>query len=319
MIRRPPLAGSPPDLDLILAAACRTAGIRMGRFRLLRHFANAVYLVEEPPVVVRLGYSPGSVERSARALAVTAWLAARGLPVTEPATVPSGASQPIIISRGGREVAATFWRYYPQPDPHYHRPDPSPLPGFAILASIARALHEVTAAPPVPLPGYQPLRSLTVAVEAAQRGDTGDPAILDWLARRIAELRDAYQDLTFPLGSGLIHADLHTGNLFSAGAGSAVLGDWDSVCRGPREIDLIPIYAAVRFGLDSVSVDQFAACYGYDLRGGSGFRPLLTIRDFSTLTALVRLAPTDPAMAGELRHRVDSLRGQDDTVIWIAR
>ncbi len=43
---------------------------------------------------------------------------------------------------------------------------------------------------------------------------------------------------------------------------------------------------------------------------------LYEIRELSTLTALVRLAPTKPASARELMHRLDTLKRSDTTTIW---
>ncbi len=307
------LPGPPPDLNHVVAEASRRAGVQLGRFRLLRHFATAVYLVEDVPVVVRVAYGAGSVERSGRAVKVARWLTAQHLPVTEPATIPSGAGQPIAIEGHG-EVAVTFWRYYPQPA-RLPAPDPE------ALARIARALHDIRSPSPIPLPSYKPLRSIRRAVNdsvAAERpGEQHIAWLLQWLAQRIGELLSEYQTLSFPLGTGIIHGDMHTGNLLlSSGEYPAVLGDWDSVSVGPREIDLAPTFSAPRFGLDPRCVDQFVAAYGYDLREWPGYPTLRAMRELSTLTALVRLAPTEAAAARELEHRLSSLWRGDTTVVW---
>jgi aminoglycoside phosphotransferase (APT) family kinase protein len=305
----PPRPGPPRDLERVLAAACEEAGFPASRVRLLRHFANAVYLLEDVPVVARVAYGPGDGDRSAKAVAITAWLAAQGMPVTEPAAMPNGSRQPVTMCG----AAVTFWRYYPQPTPPC-RQDPM------VLASIARALHAVTADPPVLLPDYQPLRSVSGALDGARVAGALDDARLGWLARRVGELRTAYRRLSFPLGCGLIHGDLHTGNLLRDGerdgGQGVVLGDWDSVCIGPREIDLVPMFAAPRFGVESAAVDRFAAAYGHDLRTWSGFRTLREIRDVSTLTVLLRLAAVDSEAATELYRRIDSLRRGETTVVW---
>ena len=304
-------SGPPPDLDRILADACRRAEIPARRPRLLRHFANAVYLIEDLPVVVRLAYGSGAVERSRTAVAVANWLTAMGFPATEPAG-PLGPHQP-TIAEAGLEVAVSFWRYYPQPnDTRQHDP--------RTLGEIARSLHTLDTTPPIPLKTYQPLRSIATAVNEAA---TLDRSVRQWLDHRIQQLLREYDALEFPLGVGLIHADVYTGNLLwnvngpttDAVASPVVLGDWDSVCLGPREVDLAPTFTATRFGLDRESVDQFAIGYGYDLRDWPGYPTLRAMRELSTLTALVRLAPTQPAAARELRHRLHTLRtGQTDTL-----
>src|SRR5262249_27719138 len=210
------------------------------------------------------------------------------------------------------EVAVTFWRYYPQP------PQP-PDWDLAVLGRIARRLHDLTSAPPVALPRFEPLRSIRQTARNALAAGSFYEGNREWLSRRIDSLQQEYDSLQFPLGTGLIHGDLYTGNLLRAADGSAVLGDWDSVCIGPREIDLAPTFTPTRFGLEVASVDRFATAYGYDLRGWSGYWTLRAIREVSTLTALVRLAPTDGASADELRHRLTTLQHNDSAATWNRR
>jgi aminoglycoside phosphotransferase (APT) family kinase protein len=140
-----------------------------------------------------------------------------------------------------------------------------------------------------------------------------------WLTSRIEELRRAFRGLEFPLGQGLIHADLYTGNLLWNVGGHghpAVLGDWDSVCTGPCEVDLIPTYAEPRFGVDPATVDAFASAYGHDLRCWDGYGVLYDIRELSTLTALIRLAPGSSRLGNELAHRLRLLFNGDRATAW---
>jgi aminoglycoside phosphotransferase (APT) family kinase protein len=142
-----------------------------------------------------------------------------------------------------------------------------------------------------------------------------------WLRERIAELLADYGQLEFPLGTGFIHGDVCSGNLLwnDRVDGSVVLGDWDSVSVDPREIDLAPTFAAARFGAAQETLDHFAASYGYDLRTWTGYHTLLQIRDISTLSALIKLAPRDPGSASQLSYRLASLEDDDQTVIWQAQ
>lgn len=305
----------PVDLDQIVADTCRQVGIPARRTRLLRHFANAVYIIEDVPVVARVAYGQGAVERSRTAVAIAHWLAQARFPATEPAQF-RGQNQPAVIDVGAH-VAVSFWRYYPQPtDGRRHDPH--------TLGKIARQLHTVDAAPPTPLKAYQPLRSITRAVNNAATTGALDDGALRWLGDRINQLLDEYDTLEFPLGVGLIHADMYTGNLLwdinepltDSSEPAVVLGDWDSVCLGPREIDLAPTLTATRFGLDETAVDRFVSGYGYDLRDWTGYSTLRAMRELSTLTALVRLAPSQMKSAHELRHRLDTLRKGDAHTLW---
>lgn len=302
--------GPPPNLDQLVVRACEQVGLPARRRQLLRHYANAVYLVEDEPVVVRVAYGAGTVERARTAVTITEWLSREGFPVTEPAA-QIGVDQPVVFAAPG-EVAVTFWQYYPQP------PQP-PDWDLAVLGRIARQLHDLTSAPAVPLPSFTPLRSIQQAVRSALAAGSFDEDSLEWLSRRIDSLRQEYDRLQFSLGTGLIHGDMYSGNLLLGASGSALLGDWDSVCLGPREIDLAPTFTATRFGLDMASVDRFAEAYGHDLRTWSGYRTLRAIREVTTLTALVQLAPTDRSSAEELRHRLLTLRRDDSVTTWNRR
>lgn len=301
----------PPNLTLLLGAACRQAGIDPGDARLLRHFANAVYLVSG--AVARVAYGPDAGTRSSSAVALTRWLVGLGFPATPPLELPSAAAQPIIVHDNGRDIAVTFWHYYAQPEP-------LPARDFAALGRMARQLHTISGRPPTVLPVYQPLTSLRILLGTSPRGL--DHNVRQWLTDRVECLLEKAVTLQYPLGVGLIHADMYSGNMIydpSHPNRPWLLGDWDSVCIGPREIDLAPTVAAARFGLDDAGVTTFADAYGYDLRDWDGVDVLRQIRELSTLPALIRLAGTDPDSATELDHRLDSLQQGDPTIHWHRR
>lgn len=309
-VARSPVVGPPRHLATVLATACRVAGLDSGDARLLRHFANAVYVVAG--VVARIDYGPNARTRSSNAVAVTRWLAHQGFPATEPIDVPSPAEQPVIVEEAGRDIAVTFWRYYPQPDP-------LPSRDFAALGTLASQLHAIDERPPVALPHYRPLRTLeyVLGIDSSARvlGAEGH----QWLLRRVHCLREQHAALTYPLGTGLIHADFYSGNMIYEESLPHLpwrLGDWDGVCIGPREIDLAATVTAPRFGLDDASVTAFADAYGYDIRRWDGVGVLRQIRELSTLPALIRLAATDASSAHELRYRLDSLQRGDTTARW---
>lgn len=307
--QRPAPSRLPSNLPALLDRACAIAGYPTGA-RLLRHFANSVYLLDHAHVVARVSYMADAVARARTSLAVVDWFVAQGFPATETATLPSRAPQPITENYDSHEVAITFWRYYPQPDGE-------PIPNTQVLGRLARKLHDEPIAP-VGLPEYAPLRSLAAALADPASEQAVHGRERDWLLQRITELRHTFNQLDFPLGSGFLHADLYTGNLLWAkdAPGGVVLGDWDSVAIGPREVDLIPTYQELRFGEPARTVDAFAEAYGYDLRTWPGYQTLYDIRELSTLTALVQLAPRSPASAKELQHRLQTLQNGATREIW---
>jgi len=160
----------------------------------------------------------------------------------------------------------------------------------------------------VALPAYQPLSSMKHTIQASRAIDDDDR---DWLTQYRDQLLAAYGGLTFPLGSGVIHADAWRGNLLRDG-GRAVLADWDTVSAGPRETDLIPTLQAPRFGLPPAGRDAFVMAYGDDIRPWGGYRVLRDIRELSTLSALLRDSHANVASRHELDVRLRSLRTGDD-------
>ncbi|MGL5824519.1 MAG: phosphotransferase, partial [Nocardioides sp.] len=213
-------ARAPADLDQLVLHACQQMGIPARRLRQLRHFANAVYLVEDVPVVARVSYGSGSIDRARTSITIARWLVNEGFPATEPASL--GKSGQPLVSVEPDDVAVTFWRYYPQPIQQL-KWDP------ATLARLTRQLHDLTSRPPILLDDFAPLRSVRRAARNSLANRAFDTDSLRWLCERIDKLRHDYDNLQFPLGTGLIHGDAYTGNLLLAKDESAVLGDWDSV------------------------------------------------------------------------------------------
>jgi Ser/Thr protein kinase RdoA (MazF antagonist) len=194
---------SPAELDDILHQACERAGYSADA-RLLRHFSNAVYLLETEPVVARIAYAPSAASTATRALAVVQWLVDHGFPAATPAEPPSGADQPITVCSSDREIAVSFWQYHPQPA--QRKP-----PDSGALGQIAARLHRLPI-PPVPLPDFTPLDDLHEVIDSPAAHILDDHE-RDWLIWRVRDLQRRFADLRSVLGYGLIHADMLPGNL----------------------------------------------------------------------------------------------------------
>lgn len=98
-----------------------------------------------------------------------------------------------------------------------------------------------------------------------------------------------------------------------------VLGDWDRVAYGPREVDLVPTWhAARRYGKGSDWTRQFIGEYGHDLAYWSGLPTLLAMRDLVQVSGPLRRAPQSAPHARALRQRVHSLRAGDTSTVWTA-
>lgn len=289
-----PAVDFPAAAEAALRYAAGRSGLDARGARLIRLFATAVYHLPAADAVARIApvTSPDSVARLATSVQVTRWLTEIGFPSVEPLPV----EQPVT----GNDCVVTFWRYLPQDGPE-------PVP--ADLGRLLRRLHGL-GQPPVAFRGYQPLVSARRAIASSHAIDEEERV---WLEERCEQLRDVYGLLSFRLSAGMIHGDAYRGNLLRDGQ-RVVLADWDAVCTGPREVDLVPTLQATRFGLPEDQRDAFIAAYGQDIRSWDGYPVLRNIRELSTLTALLRDGHVDTDARRELRIRLQSLRTGDDQV-----
>lgn len=279
-----------------LAAACRQVQLDSQGVVLLRDHANTVYHLPQADAVARLSASR-NLDQARTGLHITRWLTAHGFP----ATVPLEIEQPVQVGA----YVVTFWHYYHQADRDV------PPPGE--LARLLRHLHRLDL-PPYPLPTYQPLDSFSHELQ------TSGPTILspeeyEFLRQQADTLLRAYANLHSDRGHGLIHGDTRIGNLLWDGP-AVVLGDWDSVSIGLRELDLVITYQGTRYGRSQADLDEFTAAYGWDVRTWPGYPLLRDIRDLHTLSAPLRLAVDRPDVADELHHRIYGLRAGDHSQQW---
>jgi aminoglycoside phosphotransferase (APT) family kinase protein len=280
-----------------LKTACARVGLDAhGATRLSGH-ATGVFLLPESRVVVRIGAGPDRIRQARRAVAMARWLVSQDFPATRPIDV----SQPVVVG----DFAATFWTYYP--------PMGADRPSTADLGRLLRRLHALPR-PPVRLPRYKPLAGLLAALEQAS---SLEMSVERWLSRRSRSLLDSYDRLDLILPPGHIHGDAYPGNLIATLEGP-VLGDWDEVSVGPRELDLVNTYQGARYGRTAEELDAFGASYGYDVTSWRGFKTLREIRELHTLGAFVRRADAgDEWAAAQLAHRVKTLRTGSDE-LWTA-
>jgi aminoglycoside phosphotransferase (APT) family kinase protein len=168
----------------------------------------------------------------------------------------------------------------------------------------------------VQLSPYQPLKNLGDSVTASTSLPLEDRA---WLLARRSELLEKYAQLDFPLRYGWIHGDAYPGNTLWDGD-RALLGDWDEVGTGPRELDLVNTHQGARFGRSRAERDAFTRAYGYDVTTWPGFPVLREMRDLHTLGSYIRLADTGNEQAAtQLRYRIATLKHGDVNALWKAR
>ncbi|KPM52558.1 hypothetical protein ACG83_30090 [Frankia sp. R43] len=173
--------------------------------------------------------------------------------VSEPATVP-GIDQPMVMSTG---VVSLRILYDVDSDcrvsPHELG---GPLRHFHDLAASERALVDE----------WDPLALIRPRLAAAHR-DGITRELTDPLEAPLARLESDVPAMTSELGNGVIHCDMHYGNVMCLPGRRLLLIDFDAIARGPREWDLVPnLVTYRRFGMSDAEYDDFSGAYGYDLR-----------------------------------------------------
>ncbi|MEV6071276.1 aminoglycoside phosphotransferase family protein [Nocardia sp. NPDC052001] len=284
-----------------LREVCAVLGVDDSGAQLLHQRSNAVYLLPEDALIVRLAPNTDlRRRRAATSIAVTRWLGTTG---TDIALAPTPTTQPIITDT----AVATIWPYCPSPA----------QPGPDVLGELVRRLHGVPV-PPFAMPRYRPLARLLEALEidSARHVPALDLAERAWLLERTESVIAEFTETRFPLGHGLIHADVHEENVVRQG-GQWKLIDWDGCCVGPRELDLVMMIPD-HFHQSRAARGQFAQAYGRDLLDWAQWPVLQALIELHSLGSYIRRAPSTPAAAAELRLRMHSLETGDRSVVWHA-
>jgi len=283
----------------VLNDVCLRTGLDPSDAVPLHQHAATLYLFEAEHIVVRLNRDADDRRRARTVVELTRWLTRQDFPSVAPADI----EQPLEV----HDYTVTLWRYYRQND--------RPKPTADHLGTMLRQLHALPT-PPVELSPYQPLKNFGDSVKASTSLPTRERA---WLLTRRTKLLSEYKRLDFPLGHGWIHGDAYPGNTLWDGD-RALLGDWDEVGTGPRELDLVNTHQGARFGRAQAERDAFTAAYGYDITSWSGFPVLREMRDLHTLGSYIRLADAGNEQAAtELGFRIDTLKRGDADVRWNAR
>ncbi|MBS2547778.1 aminoglycoside phosphotransferase family protein [Catenulispora sp. NL8] len=294
------------DLQAQLVAACASAGIDPADARLIHHYSNAIYYLPSAEAVIRITVGPADLEQVRLTQAVTRWLVqSHGFP----ATAPLGTVEPVALECGS---VASFWEFHEQPvELKYSSTD---------LAALLHRLHTIDDAIPVHLPSWVALTSLEGALAESVPETVLARDDVAWLKQEIVKVREQLTAIEWQLPPGLVHADAWAGNLLAnSRPHGLLLGDWDWVSHGPREVDLVPTWHAVRrYGRDNAWKSAFAAEYGYDLAHSPGYEALMHMRDMMQLTGPLRRASADQRYFTFLQQRFSGIRASDRSSQWLA-
>ncbi len=250
-------AETPPDLDL------------------LRFGENALYAYRDRGLVLRVARPQARADHVARTVDFVVRIAARGMEVTEPAAVP-GVRQPVVTSTG----VVTLWVYY-ETDPDC-RVTPRELGG------LLRHFHDLATLEKALVGPWKPFALIRARLDGARR-DGIEQDLVDPLGALLVSLESRVPDLTSELGTGVMHGDMHYGNVMCLPGHRLLLIDFDQICRGPLEWDLVPnLVTYRRFGMSDEDYGEFSSAYGYDLRVSPHVGTFIALRELGMVTWLLQ-------------------------------
>lgn len=282
----------------IAQQAATVVGLAARPVQVIRLGSNAVLRLPGG-VVARVARDESWLEVAVREVDIATALRRAGVGCVQPWPV----RQPVVIERH----PVTFWKEIP---------GPLEQPTMTDLGRVLRQLHQ--ASPQVPLPALDPWDHTPQRIEQAPISTADRRVLRDAQAR----VEDEWTSVEFMLDPGVIHGDAYLGNLARGADGSVVLLDFDSVCRGPREWDLVPtgLYASSLGWLTRGEYDAFVSAYGgFDVTRSPAFDVLARIREIRMTAWLAMYASESEQVAAQVTHRVACIADPALPRHWTAR
>jgi hypothetical protein len=283
------------EVHAILARACAAAGLKGLNPQLLRGHTNAVILLEDEGVVVKIarrGTPPAHVSRTVEAVR---HLMSLGFPTVALHPV----EQPILVD----QHAVTIWTHLPQTG--------QPISAKE-LAGPLRALHALDV-PALGLPAHDNVRAIRRSLSAISALGAEET---DFLADRVDALEAELSSVHFTLPPALIQGDPQHRNALRT-PDDVVLCDWDTLAVGQPEWDLVTVEVHCRrFGYDLPHYQAFADTYGRDITLEPGYKTLAAIRELRMVATNARKIHHAPETVTEVKRRVQGLRDNDTELRW---
>ncbi|WP_242606247.1 phosphotransferase family protein [Protofrankia symbiont of Coriaria ruscifolia] len=338
----------------VLQEICAAVGLDGRDAELIKIAANAVFRLPRAGVIVRISGSQAMAHRADKVVQVARWLACHDVPAVRLApglpaplriadtvatlwidagsgrSVRSGEPSRSVVgipfppaggdeqlrtrARGsaGRGVGGRAATVRGATAGGAPRTDVSPT--ARDLAVALRQLHALPL-PDVPLPRFDPLADVRRRLADAEGLHAADLAFLRRLASRCEA---ALESVAYALPAGIVHGDAHLGNLVKARDGEVLICDFDAICHGPTEWDLIPLAVGrLRFGYPLEQHVALASAYGFDVMRWPGFEVLRAVRELKLVTSVVPVLASNPRVAAQFAVRLASLRYRDETVRWM--
>lgn len=284
-----------PEVRAILARACAAAGLNGSNPQLIRGHTNAVILLENEGVVVKIARRGTPAAHVSRTVQAVRHLMRLGFPTVSLRAV----EQPILVD----QHAVTIWNYLPQTG--------RPIAADE-LARPLRALHSLDV-PPLELPTHDNVRAIRKSLSAISALGAEET---DFLGGRVDELEAELSSVQFTLPPALIQGDPQHRNALRT-PDDVVLCDWDTLAIGQPEWDLITVEVHCRrFGYGLPHYQAFADTYGRDITLEPGYKTLAAIRELRMVTTNARKIHHAPQTITEVKRRVQGLRDNDTELRW---
>lgn len=285
------------DASAALKVACAQIGVPSDGASLIRLGENALFLLPQDKIVVRIARNYDVLADATKEVAVAAWLRDIGIPAAE----PTDHAQPIVVL--GHPV--TFWRLVD---------DSGARPPLTDLAAILRQLHHAAVPPDLRLPQFRIFDRVADRIAGAP---TLTHSERDFLTSRLAELQHDYLAMKFTLPPGAVHGDAHQSNLIQQPDGTILLIDFERFAFGPPESDLAVTATEYLIGWHTdADYATFCDTYGFDVTQWDGFPVIRAINELKMTTWLMQNVGESEQIAAEFRTRLASLHSDGAPRNW---
>ncbi|WP_219417148.1 phosphotransferase enzyme family protein [Pseudonocardia nigra] len=282
----------------VLQSACAAVGFDPDGAELLRLGENAIFRLDDSPVVVRIARGPDYRASAIKEVNVARWLAEAGVDAARAWDV----DQPIDV--GGHPV--TFWHYIAG-----RRGGPGDVRALGLTL---RRLHDL----PPPREFAVPEEDILARVEPRIARSPIPSQDRVFLTSLVADLRTEVKALEFPLDTAVTHGDAHVQNLMFRESGEVVLIDFERVSFGQPEWDLSMTATehVTAQWWTSAQYSEFARCYGFDILDWPGFDVLRRVHEIKMTTWLMQNINESSAIHDEYARRMATIRDGVRDVRW---
>jgi Ser/Thr protein kinase RdoA (MazF antagonist) len=271
------------------------------RLTLVRFGENAIFRERGTEIVLRVYRSPERADVAKKCVLFARHLQRNGFPAVRPR------DDEVFLEE---TYPITVWSWVAA-----RRQPPCTWLDFG---SHLEELHAVASSYENPLSMLDPLSRIRQKIENIARSGK-------YTSQEIQILESAYQDCTehdarhaFSRRRDVIHGDAHRGNTICSRHRILFL-DFDNVCYGPREWDLVPtMIAHRRFGLSQEHAAAFEAGYGARLRDWKPLADAVAIQELSMITWLCQNRGFSKQIDDEIALRLRSCASGDTHTVWHA-